>query len=402
MGYNLTVPPNPLEQRDYVLQRECALRRALRYQVVVAMTLLVCFAGCGTKEANTIRIGEYGSLTGDTATFGISTHHGIELAIEEINASGGVLGKKVEVITEDDRSQATEAATAVTRLINQHRVVAILGEVASSRSLAGAPICQRNRIPMITPSSTNPAVTQVGDYIFRICFIDPFQGTVMARFAFNTLKARKVAILFDKSQDYSTGLADFFEQEFRRLGGTITLRTSYTSGDIDFKAQLTTIRAGNPDAVFVPGYYKEVGQIAKQARELGLTVPLLGGDGWDSPRLVEIGGKALEGTYFSNHYSVEDTSPRVRTFVSKYQAKYGDVPDALAALGYDAARILCDAMTRAGTTESAALRDAIAQTTNFPGVTGTISINAERNAVKPAVVLQIQGGKQRFVERIQP
>ncbi|MBI3944285.1 MAG: ABC transporter substrate-binding protein [Armatimonadetes bacterium] len=383
------------------------MSRSLWHRVAAPALLLALAAlaaGCGVKKANTIRIGEFASLTGDTATFGISTRNGIELAAQEINAAGGVLGKQVEVLVEDNRSQTTEAATAVTRLINQYGVVAVLGEVASSRSLAGAPICQRNRIPMITPASTNPAVTQVGDYIFRICFIDPFQGTVMARFAFNTLKARKVAVLFDKSQDYSTGLADFFREEFERLGGKITTESSYSSvsGDIDFKAQLTGIRAKAPDAVFVPGYYNQVGMIAKQSREIGITVPLLGGDGWDSPKLVEIGGKALEGDYFSNHYSVENKSPHVQAFITKYRRAYGDAPDAMAALGYDSARILCDAIRRAGSTEAQAIRDAIAQTSGFEGVTGTITLNAERNAVKPAVVLQVKDGRFRYVETVQP
>lgn len=362
----------------------------------------VLAAGCQARESNNILIGEFGSLTGDTATFGISTKNGIDLAVSEINAAGGVLGKQVEVLVEDNRGQAPEAATAVTRLINQNRVVAVLGEVASTRSLAAAPICQSNKIPMITPASTNPAVTAQGDYIFRICFIDPFQGTVMAKFAYNTLKARRVAVFPDKTQDYSTGLADFFEETFTKLGGEITTKTSFSSGDIDFKAQLTAIRAGKPDAVFVPGYYTQVGLIAKQAREVGITAPLLGGDGWDSPELVKIGGKALEGCYFSNHYSVEDQSPRIQEFIAKYKAKYGDVPDAMAALGYDAAHILIDAMRRAGTTEPQALRDAIAQTTGFAGVTGNISLDAERNAVKPAVVLQIKDGKVRYVETVAP
>jgi branched-chain amino acid transport system substrate-binding protein len=255
---------------------------------------------------------------------------------------------------------------------------------------------------MITPASTNPAVTATGDYVFRICFIDPFQGTVMAKFAYNTLKARKVAIFMDKGQDYSTGLAQYFRETFTKLGGEIATETSFSSEDIDFKAQLTAIRAGKPDAVFVPGYYRQVGMIAKQAREVGITVPLLGGDGWDSPELVRIGGKALEGCYFSNHYSVEDQSPRIQEFIAKYKAKFGDVPDAMAALGYDAARILVDAIGRAGTTEPKALRDAIAQTTGFEGVTGNITLDAERNAVKPAVVLQIKDGKVRYVETVAP
>ena len=356
----------------------------------------------GGGDANEIVIGEFGSLTGTTATFGISTRNGIDMAIDEVNAAGGVLGRRVRVIVEDDQGRPEEAQTVVTKLIAADRVAAVLGEVASSRTLAAAPVAQQYQIPMVTPSSTNPRVTEVGDYIFRVCFIDPFQGLVMARFAYNSLGVRNVAVLRDIRNDYSVGLADVFVQNFQQLGGRILADLSYSEGDTDFSAQLTSLAAGNPEAIFIPGYYTEVGLIARQARQLGITVPLLGGDGWDSPRLTEIGGQALNNSYFSNHYSVEDPSPAIQKFVQDYRARFGATPDALAALGYDAAMILFDAMERAGTTDAPAVRDALAATTNFPGVTGTITIDENRNAVKPAVVLQVVDGQLQYVETIEP
>lgn len=363
------------------------------------LVALACGKGGGGSE---IVIGEYGSLTGTTATFGQSTDNGIRLAFDEINAAGGLLGKPVKVLVEDDRSQPEEATTAVTKLINQSHVVAVLGEVSSSRSLAAAPICQANKVPMVSPSSTNPRVTQVGDYIFRVCFIDPFQAPVMAKFAANTLKVKKVAILTDVRNDYSIGLQTFFRQNFKSLGGEIVAEQSYSEGDSDFRAQLTQIKATNPEAIYVPGYYTEVATIARQARELGITVPLLGGDGWDSPKLFEIGGEALDGCYISNHYSVDDPAPAIQKFVADYKKKYNQVPDALAALGYDAAKILADAIRRAGSTDGEKIRDALKTVKNFVGVTGTITINADRNAVKPAVVLKIEKGKFHYVETVNP
>lgn len=341
-------------------------------------------------------------MTGSEATFGISTHHGIELALNEVNSRGGVKGKKIKVVSLDDQGKPDEAATAVTRLITQDKVLAILGEVASSRSLAMAPIAQSNKIPMITPSSTNPKVTDVGDYVFRVCFIDPFQGTVMAKFAAEKLKAKRVAILTDVKNDYSVGLAKFFQETFEAKGGKIVASQSYSAGDIDFKSQLTSIRSTNPDAVFVPGYYTEVGLIARQARQMGLRVPLLGGDGWDSPKLTEIGGESMNGNYFSNHYSQEDTSPRVQDFISKYKAAYSESPDAMAALGYDATLILVEAMERAGDLSPAKIRSEISKTSGYKGVTGVITLNSQRNAVKSAVVLKVEQGNFKFQNSVDP
>jgi branched-chain amino acid transport system substrate-binding protein len=357
----------------------------------------------GSTSGDAILVGEYGSMTGPEATFGTSTHEGVMLAVEEINGAGGVNGRTIEVRLADTQSLEAEAATAVQKLIDRDKVVAVLGEVASGRSLAAGPICQDKQIPMISPASTNPKVTEVGDYIFRVCFIDPFQGTVMAKFAAQNLKLTRLAILKDQSAPYSTGLASNFRTAFQQLGGTIVAEESYTGTDTDFKAQLTSIKAKNPEGIFIPGYYTQVGTIGLQARQLGITVPLLGGDGWDSPKLFEAAGNNLEGCYFSNHYHIEDKRPEIQEFIDKYKAKYSDkTPDAMAALGYDAARILADAMKRAGSTDGSALRDAIAATKDFKGVTGTITIDASRNATKPAVVLQIKGKQYSYVTTIAP
>src|SRR5262245_57357548 len=312
-----------------------------------ALALLSCTGAKSESNSTEIVIGEFGSLTGTTATFGISTKNGIDMAVDEINKAGGLLGKRVRVIVEDDQSKPEEAQTVVTKLINKDQVVAVLGEVASSRTMAAAPVAQQNGIPMISPSSTNPKVTEIGDYIFRVCFLDPFQGYVMAKFATDTLKVKNVAILRDIKNDYSVGLADAFIENFKKMGGNIIANESYTEGDTDFSAQLTSIKAKKPDAVFLPGYYTEVGLVVRQAKKLGLTVPFLGGDGWDSPKLVEIGGDALNGSYYSNHIAVSDPNPAIQKFVTEYKARFGATPDALAGLGFDAASILFDAIKRA-------------------------------------------------------
>jgi len=350
-------------------------------------------AGGATSTEGEIVVGEFGSLTGSEATFGQSTHNGIMLAMDEVNAGGGVNGRKIRVLTEDDQSKAEEAANAVTKLISQNNVIAILGEVASSNSLAAAPICQSNKVPMITPSSTNERVTQVGDYIFRMCFIDPYQGEAMANYVAKDLKMKRAAVLVDVKSDYSTGLAANFERTFIANGGSVVGKQSYAKGDSDFRSQLTAIKATKPEVIFVPGYYNDIGQIAIQARDLGMPQPLAGGDGWESPKLIEIGGKALEGCFYSNHYHVDDPSPAVKDFVERYQERFSAKPDALAALGYDSARVLADAIKRAGKTDGPALRDAIAATKDFTGVTGNITLGADRNPVgKKLVILEIRNG----------
>jgi branched-chain amino acid transport system substrate-binding protein len=349
-----------------------------------------------------ILLGEVGSLTGSEAAFGISTRDGIAMAIDEANEAGGVKGKKLAVRVYDDQSKPEEAASAVTRLITQDKVLVILGEVASSNSLAMAPKAQEAKIPMISPSSTNPKVTEVGDYIFRVCFIDPFQGSVMARYAHGELKHKDVAILTDKKSAYSEGLTDVFKRKFAELGGKIVVVESYAKGDTDFRAQLTNIKKLKPQGLYIPGYYQDVANIAEQARELGLKVTMMGGDGWDSAKLFELGGTAVDGSYVSNHYSADDPSPRVQEFIKKFQARYKTTPDSLAALGYDAARVAIDAMKRATELTGPSIREQVAITKDFPGVAGTITLDEHRNPVKPAVVLKVEAGKFKFVSTVAP
>jgi branched-chain amino acid transport system substrate-binding protein len=368
--------------------------------MLAAVTLVTLRAGSALAQ-DQIKVGEFASMSGGNASFGQSSHNGTALAFDEINAGGGVLGKKIDLLTEDDRSVAGEPSTIVRKLISEDHVVSVLGEVASSKSLEAAPICQENKIPMISPASTNAKVTQVGDYIFRVCFIDPFQGKVMAKFALSK-GWKSVAILTDVKQDYSVGLAKAFQEAFTAAGGAIVKSSEYSTGDKDFRAQLTDIKASHPDAIFVPGYYAEVALIARQARQFGIKAPLLGGDGWVGESLLKVAGHALDGSFFSNHYSQDDPSPVIQNFVKTYEAKYGQKPDAMAALGYDSAKILADAMTRAGTTDEPQLRDAIAATKDFKGVTGDITLDADRNATKAAVILTIANGGFQFVQRVAP
>jgi branched-chain amino acid transport system substrate-binding protein len=365
-------------------------------------------SGCGkggdqAAADNTIKVGEYASLHGSEAAFGTSSHEGTVLAIEQANAAGGVLGKKIELISEDNQSKPGESATIVKKLITRDHVVAVLGEVASGRSLEAAPICQQSKIPMISPSSTNPKVTETGDYIFRVCYTDPFQGKLLAEFALKTLKAKKIALLSDVAAPYSVGLAQYFREPFIAGGGEIVIEQKYSSHDKDFKAQLTAIKAANPEAIFVPGYYTEAGLIVLQARQLGITVPLFGGDGWEAPELIETAGNALEGTYYSTHYSPEVQTPIVQDFVKKFRARWnGETPDAMAALGYDSAMVLVDAIKRAGTTESAKLRDAVAATKDLDCVTGKTTLDADRNPSKSAVIITVKDGKFKYVATISP
>jgi branched-chain amino acid transport system substrate-binding protein len=381
--------------------KRMSIRKGL---LLVLVSSLVLSGACVQQgSSDKIKIGVYMPLTGGTATFGISSTNAIRMATEELNAAGGINGKQVELFVQDTRSEAQEAATVVSKLVTQDQVHAVIGEVGSSRSIAAAPICQSNKIPMLTPSSTNPEVTQKGDYIFRSCFTDPVQGEAIAKFAANTLNVKRAALLIDKKNDYSVGLGKFIADSFKKLGGEIVIEQAYQEGDSDFNGQLTAIKGANPDVIFLPGYYTEVGLVAQQARKQGITAPIVGGDGWDSQRLYEIGGPALVGSYFSNHYSVDDPDPAVQKFVSAYKAKYGNTPDALAATAYDAARIMFDAIKRAGSTDGAAIRDALAKTANFPGVTGVVTINSERNAVKPIVMIKVeQGGKYGVADRVTP
>ncbi len=382
-------------------------------RVLIALAALsLALVGCPPKSESggaagggggEILVGEYGSLTGSEATFGKSTHEGITMALDEINANGGVNGRKIKLLTEDDQSKAEEAANAVTKLISQNNVIAVLGEVASSNSLAAGPICQSNKVPMISPSSTNPAVTEKGDYIFRMCFLDSYQGESMANYVTRQLGMKTAAILIDVKSDYSTGLAHFFKNQFVKNGGRIVAEQSYAKGDNDFRSQLTAIKSANPQMIFVPGYYSDIGQIAIQSRDLGITQPLVGGDGWESPQLIEIGGKALEGCFYSNHYFPGDPNPNVQTFVQKYKERFGATPGALAALGYDAARVLADAMKRAGKVDGPAIRDAIAATKGFAGVTGSITLGPDRNPQgKKLVIVEIKDGQLTLKATVEP
>lgn len=365
-------------------------------------------AGSGGDGTGPIKIGHYASLTGKEATFGTQVDAGIKLAVEEINAAGGVLGRKIEVITEDTQSQTAASTNAVEKLIGRDEVVALLGEVASGRTMAAAPVAEREKVPMVTPASTNEKVTLARDggvlkYVFRICFIDPFQGEVMATFASQNLKVKKVALLVDKANAYSVGLAKNFSDKFTAAGGEIVIEQAYEGGQNDFKAQLTAIKAKSPEAIFVPGYYTEVSLIATQARELGITVPLLGGDGWDSPVLTQgQAGKALEGCYFSNHFSEQDTSAVVQTFVNTFRSKFNEEAGAMAALGYDAMKILAKVIADAGKADRESITAGLANLKNYQGVTGVITIDEQHNARKPAVVLQIKDGRPTYVSTIQP
>jgi len=338
------------------------------------------------------------SLTGDTGQYGISAYNGIRMAVEEANGAGGVAGRQVELIAQDTRSNDAETEAVVRRLAEELHVHALVGEIVSSRSLAAARVAQTEGVPMLTPSSTSPEVTQQGDYIFRSCYTDSFQGAALARFATGNLNARRAAILFDGGQRYSIELARFIRDEFARRGGEVVAEEEYHEGARDFSAQLNEVASAHPDVLFVPGYYLEAGLIAEQARRAGIVAPLVGGDGWDSPRLYEIGGQSLAGDFFSSHFSADDTDPRVQRFVAGYRQLFTSTPDAFAATAYDATRILLDAIARAPTLERADLRDSLARTKDFPGVTGTITFDAARNAVKPVVIIRIGDNGKQSVE----
>ncbi|HKG60061.1 MAG TPA: ABC transporter substrate-binding protein [Pyrinomonadaceae bacterium] len=383
------------------------LRTAVLPTVIVVLAL--AFSCSRPAEDNaapnrtTIEIGYFGDLTGPTFNFGQSAINGVLMAASEINQAGGINGRKIDIVIEDDKGSPEEAARLTAKLVDQDKVVAIIAGGTSGNSRAAAPKAQASHIPLISPSSTDPAVTQTGNYIFRACFVDTFQGEVMASFAVNTLKAQKAAILTDFNSTYSKGLTDYFKLSFGRLGGIIVSEQTYTQGDADFKGQLSTIRSAEPDVIYIPGYYGDVALIAKQARMIGLTQALLGGDGWDAPELWQIGGDALNGAYISTHYSADNPSPEIQQFVELYKQRYGNLlPDAHAALAYDAARILFAAIARTGSSDGDKLREALSQTKNFNGVTGVISMDANRNAVKPAVVLKLEDLKSIYQETIQP
>ncbi len=395
-------------------------RTAVRLTGVIAVLAGLTLAGCKESTTTTtpgatttgssggatapisgdkIVVGEFGSFTGDQADFGIQTHDGIQLAIDETNAAGGVErdGKKyqIELDKDDDKSQAPNAETVVKGLIDKYQPLAVLGEVASSASIAGGKVCEEKGVPMISPSSTRVDVTHGKNFLFRVCFIDSYQAAVVARFAYDGLKARNVAILTNNSQSYSTGFRDEFEKAFTRYGGKIIMKQTY-GAEQDYRSQLTAIKASSPDAILIPGYYTDAGTIAKQARELGITVPLLGGDGWSSQKLFAIAGDGAANCYFSDHMSVEDPKPLVQDFVKNYKAKWNADPTSMSALGYDAAKLLIASLKSAKTLDHASVKDAIAGTTNFDGVSGNITIDKNHDAQKSAVIIQVKNNKFNY------
>lgn len=360
-------------------------------------------ASVSPTAGKVIKIGSLNSMTGEESTFGHSCDSGIRLATEQQNAKGGLLGEKIKIITADSESSPSKAQLAVLNLLDNDHVVAVLGDVASSNTKAAAPRCQKARIPLITPASTNPSILRGDNYCFRTCFTDTTQGRWIARFARHDLHVTRAALLVDTKEAYSTGLSRVIRRTFTALGGKIVVAPSYQSGDTNFQTQLTQIKAAHVQLVFLPGYYGDVTTILQQARELKISVPFIGGDGWDSQKTLQIGGKAVDGCYFTNHYDPSDPAPRVQKFVKAYQARYhGQTPDAMAVLGYDAADLLFAAIKRAHGTAEPALRNAIATTKNFPGVTGDITINKHRNAVKPGVVIKIEHDKFVVVKHEKP
>lgn len=379
--------------------------KTARILLAGTLILIACRPGREAQTADSagdIPVGVYGALSGDQAAFGTSTVNGVRLAAEEINAAGGVLGRQIRLVVEDDQGRAEEAASVVTKLITSDNVLGLIGENSSNQSLAAAPIAQSNSVPMISPSSTNPAVTEKGEYIFRVCFTDPYQGKALASFVRTNLKLDTAGILLDKKNDYSVGLAEVFKREFEAAGGKVVAEQSYSGGDTEFRPQLTTIKSASPQVLFVPGFYTEVGQIAIQARDLGLTVPMVGGDGWDSPAVIQIGGKSIEGSYFSDHYFVGDSRPVVRQFVTKYEQRHQRKPEATAALGYDALYILVNAIRRANSLDRKGIRDQIAATKDYQGVSGTISMGPDRNPIKPVAMIKIENGRMNFAGWVSP
>ncbi|WP_425061066.1 Leu/Ile/Val-binding protein [Sporomusa carbonis] len=384
-----------------------------RLKIAGLLTMLVMVAGlvagCGDTASKDIKIGVVYELTGNTASFGTAAANGAKMAFKEINAKGGVLGKQIQLVIADNKGEPSESSNAMTKVITQDKVVAVTGFTTSSNGIAGSAVAEANKIPFVAAATTNPKVTvdektgKVKDYTFRVCFIDPFQGTVGANFALNSLKTKKAAIMIDNSSDYSKGLSQFFKEAFTKGGGQIVAEEAYLQKDQDFKTILTKIKATNPEILYVPGYYEEVGKIIKQAREMGITIPVVGGDGWDSPKLTEIGGPAaLNNTFFTNHYSVEDTSPASKAFVENYKKEYGQMPDAMAVLGYDAAYVLVDAIKRANSTEPAKIREALAATKDFKGAAGDLTLNSTHDAVKGAVIIEMKDGKQVYKETVKP
>jgi len=368
--------------------------------------LLGLFAGCKPPPAKEIKIGLITPISGDVKTFGESVKNAFQIAVEEANAAGGVAGLKIATVIVDDKNDPTEASNAANLLINQHRVRAIVGSVTSKTTIPVSDMAQSYKIPTITGTATNPKVTVADgkrkEYMFRACYTDSFQGTVMAKFARETLQATTAAVLYDASNDYSKGIAEVFRDGFSTMGGKVAAYESYGKDDVDFSALLTKVKATKPDVLFLPDYYNKVGLIAKQAREKKIQATLIGPDGWDSPELVNVAGEAIEGGYFSNHYSPEDTRPEVVHWVKKYQEKFHQTPDALGTLAYDATNMLIEAIRKSNSDDPAKIREALASMKGFNGVTGTFTMDKNGDPVKSAVIIQIRDGKQKFLRVVNP
>jgi len=374
--------------------------------LVLSMAMTVgLLAGCGAKTASTtgdIKIGVVLPLTGTVSSFGKSGQNGIKLLEDQVNKAGGINGRKIKFLFEDDEGKPDTATTVGTKLISEDNVVAIVGPLTSGSCIALGPIATQSKVPMITGSGTNPDVTKKGgEYVYRACFIDPFQGTVISKFASTDLKAKTAAILYDNGNDYSKGLAEFFEKGFIASGGKIVAKETYATNDKDFKAQLTKIKPTNPDVILLPDYYGTVGNIAKQARAIDIKVPLLGGDGWDSSELFKVGGTAVNNCYISDHYSADDTSKLVVAFQKEYKAKYNLKADAMAVLNYDAAKIMVEAIKVSGKTDGPSIKAALAKT-NLEVVSGKVSFDKNRDAIKGAVILKVDNGKFNFVKKLIP
>mgnify|MGYP000727264867 FL=1 len=379
--------------------------------LVLGSVLAGLAAGCGggEKKADTIKVGANLEMTGGSASYGISSKNAIELAFKEINEKGGINGKQLELVVADNKSEAAEATNAMQKLVSQDNVVAVIGPNLSSSVIAASAINNSAKVLDIAPMATNPYVTvdqasgKTKDFNYRTCFIDPFQGTVMAKFATAELGVGNAAVLIDNSSDYAKGLAQFFKENFVKEGGAVTAEESYLQKDTDFKATLTKIKATNPDFLYVPGYYQEVGLIVKQARELGMNMPIAGGDGWDSAKMPEIAGAAaLNNTYFSSLYSPEDSSDINKNFVAAYEKAYGQKPDVFAALSYDSALLVAEAIKNAGSTEPAKISEAMAKINGFSGVSGSVTFDDKHNPVKSAVILEYKDGAQSLKTKINP
>lgn len=376
-----------------------------------AMVLASLMSGCGgdkKQEAagDTIKVGASFELTGNVANYGKSILSGAKMAMDEANEKGGVNGKKITVVESDNKSEPSESGNSVTKLITQDKVVAIIGPATSGCVAASSPITTANKVPQIAPSATATSITvdesgKVKDYMFRACFIDPFQGKVMAQFADKTLKVKNVAILYDSSSDYSKGLADVFQKSMEEKGGQVVAKEAFLSKDLDFKASLTKIKAANPEAIYVPGYYEEVSKIVKQAREIGIDVPMLGSDGWESPKLAEIAGvEALHDCYYVSAFFAQDQDPSVQSFIKAYKAKYQKDPDIFAMQGYNAGLVLVDALKRSNNATGEKLAKAMAETKDLPIASGKLTYDAEHNPIMSALILSLEGGTATLKEKI--